>query len=272
MRYAKGDGWLGDYNGLAYGPDFVVAGWVDSRAGYAEDFYADRGQFPTPTPSPTITPTPSPAACQAGFADVPPGSTFYPYIQYVACHGIVSGYPCGGPGEPCPGSYFRPNLDTTRGQVSKMVVLGLGWPLQTPTVPTFGDVPGDNPFYPYVETAAAHGIIGGYPCGGAGEPCPGRYFRPTNAVTRGQLSKMIVTARGWGPLTPANASFADVPPGDPFYGVIEQARAKGLIAGYPCGGPGEPCDPPANRPYFRAGANATRGQFSKILYLALLQP
>jgi hypothetical protein len=153
-----------------------------------------------------------------------------------------------------------------------MVVLGLGWPIQTPTVPTFVDVPGGNTFYPYVETAAAHGVINGYPCGGAGEPCPGRYFRPNNAVTRGQLSKMVVIARGWGPLTPTTASFADVPPGDTFYGFIEQARAKGLIAGYPCGGPLEPCDPPANRPYFRPGADATRGQFSKILYLALTQP
>ncbi len=276
IHYAKGDGWIGDYCAMAYGPDYVVAGWVDSRAGSAADFYADRSLFPlaTPSPSPTTPPsaTPSPSPCAVSFADVPPSNTFYPYIQYVACHLIVSGYPCGGPGEPCPGSYFRPNNNSTRGQVSKMVVLGQGWPIQTPTSPTFVDVPADSPFYPYIETASAHAVISGYPCGGVGEPCPGRYFRPDNNVTRGQLSKIVVNAQGWGPLTPASASFSDVPPGDTFYGFVEQARAHGLISGYPCGGAGEPCDPPLNRPYFRPGNNATRGQFSKILYLALTGP
>ena len=36
-----------------------------------------------------------------------------------------------------------------------------------------------------------HGVISGYPCGGAGEPCPGTYFRPNNNVTRGQTSKIV---------------------------------------------------------------------------------
>ena len=40
---------------------------------------------------------------------------------------------------------------------------------------------------------------------------------------------------------------------------------RGFINGYPCGGPGEPCVPPANLPYFRPNANATRGQISKIV-------
>jgi hypothetical protein len=44
---------------------------------------------------------------------------------------------------------------------------------------------------------------------------------------------------------------------------IEELGGRGIISGYTCGGPGEPCDP-AGRPYFRWGANATRGQMSKI--------
>jgi hypothetical protein len=160
----------------------------------------------------------------------------------------------------------------TRGQLLKMVVNAAGWSIAQPPTPTFADVPAGSTFYPYIETAFTHGVISGYPCGAPGEPCPGRYFRPNNNVTRGQLSKIIVLAKDWSPLNPATGSFNDVPPGDTFYGFIEQARAKGLIQGYPCGGPFEPCDPPANRPYFRPGNNATRGQFSKILYLALTQP
>jgi hypothetical protein len=36
------------------------------------------------------------------------------------------------------------------------------------------------------------------------------------------------------------------------------------MSGYPCGGPGEPCDP-QQRPYFRWGNPVTRGQASKIV-------
>ena len=50
----------------------------------------------------------------------------------------------------------------------------------------------------------------------------------------------------------------------PFWLWIERLAAHGAISGYTCGGPGEPCVPPGNRPYFRWGANATRGQIAKI--------
>jgi hypothetical protein len=45
--------------------------------------------------------------------------------------------------------------------------------------------------------------------------------------------------------------------------------SRDIINGYQCGGPGEPCVPPLNRPYFRPGSNASRGQLSKMIYLAL---
>src|SRR6478672_4480417 len=37
----------------------------------------------------------------ATFADVPEGSTFFDYVEVGAANGLTSGYPCGGPGEPC---------------------------------------------------------------------------------------------------------------------------------------------------------------------------
>src|SRR4029079_2746971 len=55
-------------------------------------------------------------------------------------------------------------------------------------------------YYGYVERANANGIIGGYACGGAGEPCPGRYFRPYNSTTRAQASKIVDASLP--PLTP----------------------------------------------------------------------
>ena len=130
------------------------------------------------------------------FADVLPGSTFYPYIETLASqpNPLITGYPCGGVGEPCPGQYFRPNSNVTRGQLSKILVLGKGWVLANPATATFADVPPGDTFYTYVETAFAHGMISGYPCGGVGEPCgqPARpYFRPANNAIRGQVSKML---------------------------------------------------------------------------------
>jgi hypothetical protein len=206
------------------------------------------------------------------FPDVPATYHFYPYIHWVACRNIVSGYGCGGPGEPCPGPYFRPGNNVTRGQVLKMVVAASGWTVIMPATPTFEDVPPLSTFYPYVETGVSHGIIGGYPCGGAGEPCvaPGNrpYFRPNAPITRGQLSKVIALAKGYPTPSPPTATFNDVPVGSTFFAYVEAVYANGLIVGYPCGGVEEPC--PGS--YFRPNANATRAQVSKIVTLAYGDP
>jgi hypothetical protein len=59
--------------------------------------------------------------------------------------------------------------------------------------------------------------------------------------------------------------FSDVPPGDWAYAYTATAAAHGVIAGYPCGGLTEPCDPQL-RPYFRPFNNATRAQLCKMLF------
>jgi len=61
---------------------------------------------------------------QATFADVPPASPFYPYIETAVCRQIISGYTCGGPGEPCDAQqhpYFRYGNNAVRGQIAKIV-------------------------------------------------------------------------------------------------------------------------------------------------------
>ncbi|MBF6613465.1 MAG: S-layer homology domain-containing protein [Chloroflexi bacterium] len=101
--------------------------------------------------------------------------------------------PCDTQGRP----YFRPANNVTRGEVAKIVVLAESWILANPANNRFADVPPGSTFYPYVETAAQHGLLSGYPCGGALEPCDtqGRpYFRLNNSATRGQLAKIIYTA------------------------------------------------------------------------------
>ena len=94
-------------------------------------------------------------------------------------------------------SYFRPYAQITRGQVTKLVTLASGWPVLDPDEATFSDVPHNSAFYGYVETSAQRGIIGGYPCGGEGEPCDAQdrpYFRPGNPATRGQIAKIVYLA------------------------------------------------------------------------------
>jgi len=63
---------------------------------------------------------------------------------------------------------------------------------------------------------------------------------------------------------PSGQQFQDVPTSNPFYAFIYRLSTRGIINGYACGGSGEPCVPPANLPYFRPNANATRGQMAKI--------
>lgn len=204
----------------------------------------------------------NPLAPGQRFYDVPLSNPFASYIEYMAAHNIVSGYA---------DNTFHPYANITRAQLTKMVVGGLGWTLVNPVSNTFADVPPSHTFYTVIETAAAHGVISGYTCGGPGEPCDAQhraYFRPQNAVTRSQLTKIIVLAKGWGTIQPTTPRFVDVPASHTFYGYVEQAAAKGIVNGYLCGGPGEPC--PGS--YFRPAAPATRAQLSKILYLALTQP
>jgi hypothetical protein len=129
------------------------------------------------------------------FEDVLPGSTFYDFIWRLASRGYINGYPCGGAGEPCgPDSlpYFRPSSNATRGQISKIVSNSAGFN-DPPGAQLFEDVPPGSTFYDYIQRLANRGVISGYPCGGAGEPCgPANlpYFRPSDNATRGQTSKI----------------------------------------------------------------------------------
>jgi hypothetical protein len=199
------------------------------------------------------------------FWDVPDTLWAYPYVEDLAARGVIQGYADGS---------FRPNNNTTRGQMAKIVTLAFGFPLPAPGPNTFADVLPGSTFYQYVEAAYSRGLIQGYPCGSPGEPCDPQsrpYYRPNANVTRGQISKIVVLAAGWPLANPLSPTFADVPPGSAFYQYVETAYGRELLVGYPCGGPFEPCDP-QGRSYFRPGNNATRAQISKLVVLAITEP
>jgi len=175
------------------------------------------------------------------FSDVAAGDAFYGPINDLVSRGVLTGY------NDCT---FRPAAATSRGQMSKIVVAAAGWPLLRPNQGHFVDVPPSNVFYAYIETAVAHGLISGY---------HGDTFRPSDPVTRAQVSKMVVLAAGWPITTAGGPHFSDVPAGNGFYGYVETALAHGILHGYSDG-------------TFRLNASASRGQISQIVSAALPGP
>src|SRR4051812_10296023 len=118
---------------------------------------------------------------------------------------------------------FRPYTDTTRGQLTKIVVLAEGFPIDTTGGPHFTDVPTNNPFYPFVETLYNRGLISGYGDG---------TFRWGNNITRAQLTKIVVLAEGWPIDITGGPHFTDVGANNPFYPFIETAYNHAIISGY----------------------------------------
>jgi uncharacterized delta-60 repeat protein len=249
---------------IAIQPDgkIVVAGSTYLSDPIYQSFFALARYESTAPPTPTATPTSpvatptSPSGCPIQFADVPPGSTFYDFVRCLACRGIISGYSDG---------TFRPGSPVTRGQLSKIVSNAAGF-TEDHDEQSFEDVAPGSTFHQFVERLYSRGYISGYPCGGLGEPCGGGnlpYFRPNTNVTRGQAAKIVSNAAGIAD-PPGTQAFEDVAPGSTFFDFVQRLANRGVMSGYACGGPGEPCGT-GNFPYFRPNTNVTRGQSAKIV-------
>ncbi len=96
----------------------ISGGWAAGAAGSNGDM---TGGASNPL-SPAVT-------CPRGqcFTDVPPSSPFFDYINNLYLDGVISGYACGGAGEPCDDqnrAYYRPGANVSRGQMSKFEDLG----------------------------------------------------------------------------------------------------------------------------------------------------
>ena len=194
----------------------------------------------TPLPVPTNTPPPggtaTPTPCPIQFSDVDANNPFYGFIRCLACRGIVSGYADG---------TYRPGNLVTRGQMAKFISNAAGYVDQIPPAQqTFSDVPPSNPFWLFIERAYLHGVVSGYADG---------TFRPGNTVTRGQAAKFVSNAAGYADvIPPAQQTFSDVPPSQPFWVFVERAYLHGVISGYADG-------------TFRPSNGVTRGQTAKFI-------
>ena len=138
-----------------------------------------------------------------------------------------------------PGATGTAQVSTTPGATGTAQV-------STTPGPGFQDVLPTEYFYTPVNWLVAQSAISGYSDG---------TFRPYNNITRGQITKVLVLAHNWTLLTPATATFSDVPVGSTFYSFVETAVARGLVSGY-------------NDGTFRPSDNVTRGQIAKIVTLA----
>jgi hypothetical protein len=133
----------------------------------------------------------------------------------------------------------------------------------------FQDVGWDFWAHRYVGWSNREGVVGGYPCGGAGEPCGTTnlpYFRPTAPVSRAQFAKIMVEGFSIPVNTSGGPHFCDVATNNWAYNYIEtlynttvtvDGVLERLMSGSPCG-----CGN-----CFNPGSNLKRGQVSKVVVL-----
>ncbi|HSE98328.1 MAG TPA: S-layer homology domain-containing protein, partial [Blastocatellia bacterium] len=111
------------------------------------------------------------------FADVPPSSVFYRFIDRLAELNITLG--CGG-GNYCPAQLVP------REQMAAFIIRALGeFDPPEPVTQRFIDVPPTNQFYRFIDRLAALNITQG---------CGPNIFCPNDTVTRGQMAALLVRA------------------------------------------------------------------------------
>lgn len=133
-------------------------------------------------------------------------------IESLSDQGIVSGYPDGS---------FKPDVPLTRAQLAKILAVAMKWSLIKPPQGRFSDVDPTAWMFPYVETAAARGVMAGYDDG---------TFLPNGGLSRAEAVQSIVLTAGWKPEQPASRAFLDVPVTHWAGAYIETARKHGVIA------------------------------------------
>jgi len=174
-----------------------------------------------------------PDAPVAGFTDVHPGNWFAEDVLFLVEYDLISGYP---------DNTFRPANSVTRAEFAKMICQALGWGLQLPMTPSFGDVKSDNWAFRYIETAKAHGAINGY---------PGGVFKPNDKITRAEICKMLVVAYDID-LDSGGINFLDVPKDHWARQYIITARNYELVSGYAGN-------------MFKPNASATRAEAARMI-------
>ncbi len=253
------------------GTIWLVGGYAPSTATANMEIYTSGGGCVTPTETPTTppstnTPTDTPVAPSATNTQVPGTATDTPVVPPTDTDTpVVPPTDTDTPIVPPTDTAVVPPTDTAvvPPTATDTAVVPTATATATACPVDFTDVHPTDWFYEYVQWMYCHGVVNGYstspPCD-TGTPC----FKPGNPTTRGQLAKIVVLAFNFTIDTTGGPHFQDVPIGHTFYVHVETAYNLGLIVGYPCGGPGEPCGA-GSKPYYRPASYVTRGQITKIV-------
>jgi hypothetical protein len=170
----------------------------------------------------------------------------------------------------------------TRQQFAKILAIAMDWDYPF-TYQHFADVPPSSDFFIFIEavynrvTPEGEGVISGYTCGGAGEPCDylnRPYFRPGANITRQQMAKMISNAGGYNQNVSSRLpTYADVPTSSPFFKYIERLTMTESNPPFPpeLTQPTCPVTSP-QKPCFYPGNNATRIETAHFAYMARRGP
>ena len=112
------------------------------------------------------------------FTDVPCSSGFAPWINELVAEGITGG--CGS------GTTYCPTDPVKRQQMAVLLLRtleGVNYAPPACVTATFGDVPCDSPFAPWIYDLVARAITGG---------CGGGNYCPADPATRGQMAVFVV--------------------------------------------------------------------------------
>jgi len=148
------------------------------------------------------------------FSDLPENNWAYKYASLLEKRGMM---------EKDPEGKFNPDQPLTRAEVTKIILLEKGIPVnEEVTESGFSDVDLTNPYLPYIKKAFEEGILNGYPDG---------TFKPDGLVNRAEFIKIILQAHKQDTSNQATNEFSDVPKDAWFADYIGKALSLGLVKG-----------------------------------------
>jgi ABC-2 type transport system ATP-binding protein len=163
------------------------------------------------------------------FADVQPGSPFYPYIEAAVKDGAFAG---DGKGS------FRAAEVVSRAEAVTIAVLLAQPKAAAPATSRFTDVDAGEWYARWLYAAEAAGFL---------PPAWESEFSPHNGLSRAEAAQIAVHLMAQPPSLPGRSSFVDVPMSAAFWPAVEIATAGGLVAGAPApGGTGAASSPAPN--------------------------
>ena len=150
---------------------------------------------------------------QPTFADVPPDSQYYPYIEAVVESGAFVG---DGKGS------FRAAEVVSRAEAVAIAMLLAKPGVAAPEHSRFADVNDEEWYASWLRRAEAAGVL---------PPAWEGQFLPVTGLTRAEAAQIAVHLMAESPMLPDKPSFVDVGMSAPFWPAVERAAAGGLVAG-----------------------------------------